>query len=102
MLNSNAFHSDQTVVSINSIETERADYLVITTRTSCTLYLLQVDGVKRMTGYILNSRKTPLFKSNDSKYAYDFRFYFTSTKIIKAHEKNVNKLHDFAEPSKGD
>lgn len=89
-------------MSLNSLETEKADYLVITTRTSCTLYLVMNAGVKRMTGYLLNSRKKPLFKSRESKYAYDFRFYFTTIKIIKAHEKTLDKLHDFAEPTKGD
>ena len=81
---------DQTVVHLHSIETQRADYLIITTRTACTLYLLQAAGVQRMTGYLLNARKKPLIKCSDSKFAYDFRFYFTSAKIIKAHEKITN------------
>ena len=84
------------MVSLSSIETARADYLVITTRTACTLYLLQADGVRRMTGYLLNARKRPLLQSIDSKFGYNFRFYFTSSKIIKAHEKSV-KGNDFAE-----
>lgn len=76
--------------------------MVITTRTSCTLYLLGADGVKRMTGYLLNSRKKPLWHSKNSKYSYDFRFYFTSSKIIKAHEKTASKVNDFADPSKAE
>ena len=83
-------------MSLSSIETAKADYLVITTRTACTLYLLQADGVKRMTGYLLNARKLPLLQSTDSKFAYDFRFYFTSANIIKAHEKSI-KGDDFVE-----
>lgn len=33
-------YQNQTVVNIYSIETAKADYLIITTRTACTLYLL--------------------------------------------------------------
>lgn len=53
-----------------------------------------------MTGYLLNSRKRPLYKSKDQKYAYDFRFYFTSAKIMKAHVKSTGG-NDFADANPG-
>jgi CBS-domain-containing membrane protein len=57
--------------------------------------------VERMTGYLINARKRPLTKSHDTKFSYDFRFYFTCAKIIKAHEKAVNG-NDFVDAAAND
>lgn len=67
-----------------SIDTEQADYLVVVTRTSCVLYSLHVDGVRRMTSYLLNSRKKPYRSVEENMFSYSVRFYFTAAKIIKA------------------
>ena len=70
------------MIYLTSIETDRADYLVVVTRTSCVLYSLSVDGVRRMTSYLLNSRKTAYRRTEVNRYSYQVRFYFTSAKVI--------------------
>lgn len=64
------------------------------TRTSCILYLLQDDGVKRMTSYLLNSRKKPYRAKHANKYSYAVRFYFTSAKIVKQDEETEDEEFD--------
>lgn len=54
------------------------------TRTSCVLYSLQEDGVRRMTSYLINSRKKPYRILEENRFSYSVRFYFTSAKVIKA------------------
>ena len=78
---------EQTVIYLTSIETELADYLVVVTRTACVLYLLQDDGVKRMTSYLINARKKPYRQKHTNRYSYAVRFYFTSAKIVKAEDE---------------
>ena len=80
------FDLGQTVIYLLSIETEKADYLIVVTRTSCVLYSLHVDGVRRMTSYLLNSRKRPYRTIEENRFSYQVRFYFTSAKVVKAVE----------------
>jgi len=77
----------QTVIYLSSIETARNDYLIVVTRTSCVLYALFEDGVRRMTSYLINSRKRPYRSLEENRFSYSVRFYFTSAKIIKAQEE---------------
>ena len=78
----------QTVIYLTSIDTERADYLVVVTRTSCVLYSLHEDGVRRMTSYLINSRKRPYRTIEENRFSYQVRFYFTSAKVVRAKEED--------------
>ena len=78
---------DQTVIYLSSVETARSDYLIVVTRTSCILYSLLEDGVRRMTSYLLNSRKKPYRSLDETKFSYSVRFYFTAAKVIRAQEE---------------
>ena len=84
-------YQSQTVIYLTSIETEFADYLVVVTRTSCVLYSLHEDGVRRMTSYLINSRKKPYRSSEENRYSYSVRFYFTSAKVVKAKDDESSK-----------
>ena len=75
------------MIYLTSIETSRADYLIVVTRTSCILYSLHEDGVRRMTSYLINSRKKPYISTEENRFSYSVRFYFTSAKVIKAKEE---------------
>ena len=81
----------QTVIYLVSIETERADYLIVVTRTSCVLYSLHEDGVRRMTSYLINSRKKPYRSVEENRFSYQVRFYFTSAKVVKALEEQAEQ-----------
>jgi len=70
------------VIYLTSIETAKFDYLVVVTRTSCVLYTLLEDGVRRMTSYLINSRKKPYRSLEENRFSYSVRFYFTSAKVI--------------------
>lgn len=75
---------DQTVIYLTSVETARSDYLIVVTRTSCILYSLLDDGVRRMTSYLINSRKKPYRSLDENRFSYSVRFYFTAAKVIRA------------------
>ena len=75
---------DQTVIYLTSMETARSDYLIVVTRTSCILYSLLDDGVRRMTSYLINSRKKPYRSLDENRFSYSVRFYFTAAKVIRA------------------
>ena len=79
------------MIFLTSIETEKADYLIVVTRTSCVLYSLHEDGVRRMTSYLINSRKKPFRSIEENKFSYNVRFYFTSAKVVKALEDESDK-----------
>ncbi len=93
------------MIYITSIETSKADYLIVVTRTSCVLYSLLEDGVRRMTSYLINSRKKPYRSQEENRFSYSVRFYFTSAKVIKSKEESVagqggEKTSGFDSPSK--
>lgn len=77
------------MIYLLSIETEKADYLIVVTRTSCVLYSLHIDGVRRMTSYLINSRKKPYRMIDENRFSYQVRFYFTSAKVVKAVEDDL-------------
>ena len=80
------------MIYLLSIETDKADYLIVVTRTSCVLYSLHVDGVRRMTSYLINSRKKPYRTIEENRFSYQVRFYFTSAKVVKAIEDDPASL----------
>ena len=63
--------------------------MIVVTRTSCVLYSLHIDGVRRMTSYLINSRKKPYRMIDENRFSYQVRFYFTSAKVVKAVEDDV-------------
>lgn len=77
-------YQNQTVIYLTSMETARSDYLIVVTRTSCILYSLLDDGVRRMTSYLINSRKKPYRSLDENRFSYSVRFYFTAAKVIRA------------------
>lgn len=78
----------QTVIYLTSVETARSDYLIVVTRTSCVLYALLEDGVRRMTSYLINSRKRPYRSLDENRFSYSVRFYFTAAKVIRAQDES--------------
>ena len=75
-------YNNEDVIHIEHRDTMKSDYLVVTTRTSCILYLIQEDVVKRICAYFLNAKKMRLGNSGSkSKYSYSSRYYFTTVKI---------------------
>ena len=91
-------YQSQTVIYIMSIETEKGDYLTVITRTSCVLYSLHENGVRRMTSYLLNSRKKPYRTLEENRFSYQVRFYFTSAKVVKAVDEEANSDQGKKEP----
>ena len=79
----------QNVIYVKSVETDIADYLIVVTRTSCVLYSLHQDGVRRMTSYLINARRQPYSAKFSNKFSYAVRFYFTSAKIVKETEEET-------------
>jgi len=80
-------YQGQTVIYLTSVETARSDYLIVVTRTSCVLYALLEDGVRRMTSYLINSRKRPYRSLDENRFSYSVRFYFTAAKVIRAQDE---------------
>jgi hypothetical protein len=69
------------VIDIAGRSTEAADYLIVTTRTSCVLYLLCLSGIVSLTGYYINARKSNRYDLNMHKYSYNTRYYFTTCMV---------------------
>ena len=72
--------------------------MIVVTRTSCVLYSLHIDGVRRMTSYLINSRKKPYRMIDENRFSYQVRFYFTSAKVVKAVEDDVAGLETGGSP----
>ena len=64
------------VIGIAQRSTETADYLIVTTRSSCILYLLCSKGIVRLTAYILNNVKSIKTNASLSKVSQNLRVYF--------------------------
>lgn len=80
-------HNNEDVIHIEHRETVKSDYLVVATRTSCILYLIQEDVVKRMCAYFLNARKMQQGNAGSkARFSYSSRYYFTAVKLECATE----------------
>ena len=53
-------YKQEEVISLVSCSTQAADYLVVTSRTACVLYIVCEYSIVRMSAYILNSLKHTL------------------------------------------
>ncbi len=74
---------------MNGINSPHANYLIVTTRTGCLLYLIQASQAKRLCSYIINARKNSCKKKNDNKYSHNVRYYFTSAKVTVVSQQSV-------------
>jgi hypothetical protein len=69
------------VIEVAGRSTDAADYLIVTTRTSCVLYLLCSTGIVSLTGYYINARKSNTYELSMRKYSYNTRYYFTTCMV---------------------